>query len=401
MDVSHRERDWVAYVGPVPFPTGSAGSLRMLGVATALRCAGRQVVVISSSSPAHDLECLSTQCGEISHVAVTDGTSFQASFVDALANTMWQAGSAAVRWLDAQPTRPSHVISYQGGLPLSGRLRLWAASHSIPLLQDVVEWYDPTHWSGGRMGPLALSADLAMRLAYPRSAGVIAISSYLADVFTAKGKPVAQIPPVFSTGSSPADTPHMRPDGPLRLIYFGSPGKKDLLTSVIRGLADIDPSSRKVCLRLVGPVRSSVEQALGMRLPSCVEVMGRVAHSEVESLVKAADFSILVRPHARFTQAGFPTKFVESLVYGTPVMANLTSDLGMYLRDGYNGLVIEAPTRHAVAETIQRALLFTPADLKQLRINARRTAVDCFEASSYSQPLEALLSQTDRVSVKS
>ncbi len=39
--------------------------------------------------------------------------------------------------------------------------------------------------------------------------------------------------------------------------------------------------------------------------------------------------------------AGFPTKFVESLGAGCPVITNYTSDLDLYLKNGFNGFVVK------------------------------------------------------------
>ena len=41
------------------------------------------------------------------------------------------------------------------------------------------------------------------------------------------------------------------------------------------------------------------------------------------------------------TKAGFPTKFVESISAGTPVITNLTSDLAYYMRDPMFGFSID------------------------------------------------------------
>ncbi len=44
------QKGWIAYVGPFPFPSGVAGSKRMLGVALSLQQAGYQVVVGSGET---------------------------------------------------------------------------------------------------------------------------------------------------------------------------------------------------------------------------------------------------------------------------------------------------------------------------------------------------------------
>lgn len=53
------------------------------------------------------------------------------------------------------------------------------------------------------------------------------------------------------------------------------------------------------------------------------------------------DFSILLREKNRGTMAGFPTKIVESLSLGVPVITTETSDLKNYIQDGINGFIVD------------------------------------------------------------
>jgi hypothetical protein len=70
--------------------------------------------------------------------------------------------------------------------------------------------------------------------------------------------------------------------------------------------------------------------------------MGRIPRPQVLEELSKADFTVLMRSEEqRYAKAGFPTKFVESLATATPVIANSTSDLGMYLKDGENGYVVK------------------------------------------------------------
>ena len=68
---------------------------------------------------------------------------------------------------------------------------------------------------------------------------------------------------------------------------------------------------------------------------------GRVPHTEAVKAVQGADFQFLIRDSNLKNNAGFPTKFVESLACCTPVIATLTSNIGDYLNDGVNGYVVD------------------------------------------------------------
>jgi glycosyltransferase involved in cell wall biosynthesis len=67
------------------------------------------------------------------------------------------------------------------------------------------------------------------------------------------------------------------------------------------------------------------------RFAKRVRFLGRMEHRQVISLIKAADYSLIVREQNRVTLAGFPTKFVESISCGTPVIATDSSDLSEYI----------------------------------------------------------------------
>ncbi len=66
--------------------------------------------------------------------------------------------------------------------------------------------------------------------------------------------------------------------------------------------------------------------------------------------IKASDFTVLLRDVNKMTTAGFPTKFVESIACGTPVITNNTSDLSSYLTDGKNGFMLKSLEKAYLAE---------------------------------------------------
>lgn len=53
-----------------------------------------------------------------------------------------------------------------------------------------------------------------------------------------------------------------------------------------------------------------------------------------------ANATILKGVAQRYAQAGFPTKLVESFSLGVPILTNLTSDIGQYVRDSLDGVIL-------------------------------------------------------------
>ena len=258
------------------------------------------------------------------------------------AQMMWGFGRRATSWLDEQSSRPCAVFCYGTHLPLLSRLRRWCRSHNVPLICDVVEWYDHSQVLGGRFGPLYWLNEYSLRRVVPQCNGVIVISSLLSDFYQRHGIPVVRIPPTADLQEQFFQT-IARNDARQRieLVYSGVPGKrKDSLGNAIHGLAMVDPEARHFRLRIVGPSEKWIRRmVMGLPLKG-VECLGHQSHRQTLEVVGDSDFSVLLRPRKRFADAGFPTKVVESLACGTPVICNLTSDLGDYIRHGIEGVVL-------------------------------------------------------------
>lgn len=381
-------KGWIAYVGPFPFPSGVAGSRRMLGVALSLADAGYRVVV-GSGDPS-PMQVTPLQEGgpatSIAYIGLRESPEKGASVLRKVGQVLLLWGKRTVAWLEAQPVKPACVVVYGGSAQYMLRLLPWCRKHAIPLVADVVEWYDPRQMTGGRFSPFNLSAQWALRRLYPRTDGVIAISRLLADHYSQEGRPVVRVPPTLDVyGIEPGIGSGRGGQSKLRLVYAGTPGKKDLLGNVIAGVEVVDPAGARIELIVLGPSYKEVRSILGGRTPPhSVKVIGRVGQTEVGAYLGTADFTVLLRESARFSNAGFPTKFVESMAYGTPVIANLTSDMALYLHHGEEGLVCGDWSIGAFADTLRMALALSPDCLATMRNMARRQAERSFDYRGYS-----------------
>ncbi|MFI7521411.1 glycosyltransferase [Micromonospora globbae] len=391
---------WVAYAGPFRFPWGEAGSRRVWGNAQSLALSGRRVVVLSGEhGPETPEELPGVEAGvSIRHVGVGELPRPDEPLLAKSLQWLVRAGRRTADWLDAQPNRPSHVIVYGGGMPYMVHLRRWCRRNGVPVLTDVVEWYSPKQLLGGRFGPLHLSAKVALRYHYPRCHGVIAISSFLESYYRDRGCAVVRVPPtldVRALGAAPVTPPAPAPGRRVRLVYAGSPGRKDLLAETIRGvdLAALDGCD--VSLDVIGPSPDEVTRELGAPPPPSVRVRGRVPQQEVAGLLRGADFSILMREPARFAQAGFPTKFCESLANGTPVIANLTSDLRDHLHDGVEGLVLPDHTATSLRRALHRAADLSAEARAAMRRAAYERAVASFDVRAHAAALDDLLTRLE------
>ncbi len=263
------------------------------------------------------------------------------------------------------------------------------------MIVDVVEWYQPSHLPGGWLGPLHWNVESTICYFYPQTGNVIAISKYLENYFNNRGCHTVRIPPTL-------DVKNIEPnlsikDEPLRLVYAGYPGKKDLLKNIIDAVIKFDTSGKRVRLFIAGPTTAEVLQYSSLisyknnQLPDSVRVLGPLAHEKVIDLIKNADFVPLLRPQLRYAQAGFPTKVPESLSLGTPIICNLTSDLGDFIRDKSEGIICRDYSIDAFVEALESALTLSPTNRKNMRKAARAEAEKSFDYRKYSVPLNTFL----------
>lgn len=388
-------RPWIAYVGPFAFPEGGAAARRVLGNAKALVAAGYEVAIVSGQAPGADgadfdiapgIRCVSTNERDAEHLT------------KALRYARYALmGARSRQWLDAQDDKPDAVILYSGYSPYLLQFTGWARRRHIPLLFDAVEWYTAPSVLRFMASPYLWNTEAAMRVLIPRLDGVIAISRALEGYYRAKGLPVARIPPLFDPHEIIESSPAPDPKGRLRLVYSGSPGgSKDLIDTVVESVLDLDADQGRIVLDIAGITEEELRQRKplqrrGGTLPDALRAHGRVSHARSTELVGQADFTVFLREVNRVSTNGFSTKFVESLALGTPVITNLTSDLGDHLRDGETGLICPNPTIADAKATLSRALALSPDTKGALRKAARAEAERAFAYQSHVETLGALI----------
>lgn len=384
----------IAYVGHMLFPWGQAASRRVYGNAMSLCESGYDVIVASGSDgPSNRININQTNSGAIlSHIGLGTCPNQKHSSLKKIFRLIFDSSKITIDWLESQKNKPRFIVLYGGYTPYMIRLLPWCRKNNIPLIADIVEWYDPSHHYLGKFNFSYINVDFCQKYLFPKCDGIISISTFLEQYYRNKGCKTLKVPPtVDSDLFSPLKS--SQPSQLLTLVYAGSPGKKkDLLKNVINAVLRVDPDGKRIRLKILGPSLATVQNICGgISLPSSVEALGRIPQPEVSIFVHSADFSVLLREPLRHAQAGFPTKFVESLTNATPVIANITSDLGDYLIDGVNGLVCRDHTVQSLTEVLNYALQISKEKLNEMRFSAQRTARDYFDYRNYSEKFASFL----------
>lgn len=377
----------VLYVGAFKLPDRDAAAVRVTGIARALEAGGyRPVLIGEDEARGEEPTPLSNKTARSLCAVVRRGLDAVVtgqSYFDRLAHLDWSAICA--------------VICYPGPAVLVWRLLRTCRSFGLPLVIDSTEWYDRTHVLGGRFGPLAADSELRMRCLQPLALNVICISSYLARYYSHKGCNVVRVPPLIeSCVVDNANVAEEQADDSLTLVYFGVPGRKERLPEIVDGIRRARALGLPVKLRLVGITRHQLDHLMSRAdgngdTVDGVTCYGFLPRPAALKLVAASDFSVILRPNLRFAEAGFPTKFAESLAAGVPVMANATSDIPQYLRDGIEGFLLKDASATAVERAVVAACSLSRAQRRQMRQSALQRARESFDYRIYVQPIAEFL----------
>lgn len=248
---------------------------------------------------------------------------------------------------------------------------------------DITEWYES---SGLSLTSIVKRIDvwLRMRMILPKIDGLIVISEYLEDFYRRKVKNVINIPPLVDIYENKwAIIQNSTSENRYNLVYAGSPGggnkdRLDLIVSSVRK-ARLE-SGKDIHLDVIGLNKKEFLENFGTNLETKIEdeyihFHGRVSHMEALEFVKKADFSIFLRNNNLTNTAGFPTKFVESISCGTPVITNPSSNLSSYFKKYPDlGVLIDSLTEDSINLGIMVAISQSKEQIrlkKQFCLNCR------------------------------
>lgn len=292
--------------------------------------------------------------------------------------------------------KPELVLMDDIGVGRTLKLQKYCGKHSIPLVHDSVEWYSPEQFRHGKLSKGYIRKDLLNRYIINKQCKVIAISKFLQYYFLNKGIECVNIPVVLSHMDICKEKSTDK--SVITFTYAGQPGKKDYLTVMIKAFSLMtDEQLSNVIFNIMGCtekqiVASGVAQTVINRLRNQVKIYGRVPHEKVLEILKRSDFTLLMRsPTQRYAIAGFPSKIVESLSCGTPVICNLTSDLGEFLLDRYNALIVSEPSAEELCKKLVEAVKLSCEDRERMAQCALETAESRFLLQNYLEPLKWLL----------
>ena len=298
------------------------------------------------------------------------------------------------------------IITY--GTPslsiLERKIQLFAHSHGIKVIADVVDWLLPG--GGGILFQFLKQADTNFRLSYvnKKSDAVIAISSWLSNYYQTKGKRTIIIPPLEWKREQHAP----QSNSETQIIYAGSPFRlgeivkkpelmKDRFDLAVHYLAEVHEKGIRFTFHVYGLTKEDVLNSLVI-LKKDIDVLGEsiifYGRQPVDAIKKALsmmDYSIVLRNENRETMAGFSTKISESVSSSVPVITTNTSDLAKYLPEGKGAYYLNINDNETAIKTLSK-LISEEAQVRTDQIN-KCASITAFEIDNYIKQMDAFLHQ--------
>lgn len=372
----------ILYIGGFEMPDGNAAAQRVLGIAKSLRENNHEIRFTGLS------RTLSTD----TIIGTVEGFHY--------INYPYPKGLC--KWLkyltghdsiidEIKCYKPNAVILYNHPALAIERILKYCHNNGIKVYADVTEWYDAI---GNFFFRIIKSWDIKRRMfvSHLKLDGLICISSFLSNFYGDKGMTVVEVPPTVDLNQSKwkglkEDSMNM-----VKFVYAGSPGSnKDRLDLVLEAMNEILPRIKKqIRFDVFGLSKEQyIEKWGNQNIQNYVVFHGRCPHVEVIEHLINSDFQIFLRPDTLTNRAGFPTKYVESVTTKTLPITNLSSNLKDYLKDGYNGFIIESLDKDAIQQALTKALILTRAEIESLKHNQK---IMQFDYRNYTTALNTLFS---------
>jgi glycosyltransferase involved in cell wall biosynthesis len=183
------------------------------------------------------------------------------------------------------------------------------------------------------------------------------------------------------------------PDGPL-LLAVGRLRAKKGLDTLIDAVRLLHERGRRVRCEIVG--YGEEHDLLAHRIENAglgrhVRLVGKLAREQV--IERYACATVFVQPSriaADGDRDGIPNVLLEAMAMGLPVVATRVSGIPEAIDDGVEGLLVEPDAPLALADAIERVLLY-PAHAAAMGLAARRRVVESFDNDRNLRLLTQLL----------
>lgn len=284
---------------------------------------------------------------------------------------------------------PDIIILYElNSIVVEERIRAYCKKHNIRLIIEVTEWMEVENRKEIATRGIVWQKDIQKRYIDKRCGNIIAISEFLYEYYRNQGCNVIKLPPLVYDF---ADKDQIFRDRDVvklhqvKLVFAGTTDFKDYLEPMLKAIRKINNNEIKIIFDVVGPSPDAIESMLECSSPTQygINCYGRLSHENTLSIVRKADFSVLMRENKRYAKAGVSTKFVEAMSLAVPSICTAVGGTDAFVSDGVDGILIKDNSVHEVLDKLVQIVNMDSSKILQMKLNALNTAKQVFSEGQY------------------
>lgn len=388
----------IIYAGSFRFPNLDAGAHRVLNNAKLFRNLGYDVEIISFGGIERD-EDLKVSDGcyyyeGFKYTVSKELDNMQTNPLKKIINSIFR-GKQTIKTLKNNLDNIQYIILYNPSFYFTTKILKLTKGIDIKIISDLNEWFDANEIPGGKLAPFYWLSECNMNFVQKKVPNKILISSYLNKFYNSSNNIL--LPPLTDTNDDKwkVSNDNYTSNEKLKLIYAGTPGKKDNLELILICIINLLKKEKNIQFTILGVNIDDIQHYscvndIQLYLPH-IHFLGRVPHSDVPKYYQKADFSILIRENNRKNNAGFPTKLAESFTAGCPVIVNKTSDIKNYVKNYESGLIIEDCTIDSIENVLEIALSINNTKLQEMKKMTLKKSIEYFDYNSYKDAVKKFL----------
>lgn len=277
------------------------------------------------------------------------------------------------------------IICYNHPAIAQYRIQKICKKMNILSITDVTEWYESDGGSFLFNFVKWLDTTFRMRIVNKKADGIITVSNFLTNFYKANNN-IIEIPTLFDVNDLNKNL-HVADEkrcNKIKFIYAGSAFNilrinknrtniKDRLDKVITIFGNIYNINNNFIFNIYGLSKENYlfvfpeHKELLSILHENIIFHGRKNHLEIIKNIKQSDFTIFIRETTRVIEAGFPSKFSESISCGTPVITNIMSNIKNYVNENENSLIIDLNDIKKQEELILKVLSMKKEEIESMK----------------------------------
>jgi glycosyltransferase involved in cell wall biosynthesis len=292
------------------------------------------------------------------------------------------------------------IIAYHEHSVKLIRLNKFCRANGIKLICDQTEWYSFKRQLRRIFSFKSIDFLLRHYWVQQKVKNLIVISRYLENYYSKKNMNLVRIPNVVFedhsrdnwSESSGVQLNKMN----LNYVYSGSNSKKELLEIGIKAFSVIRKDNTNITLHVLGLTKSDFLKRYKKNKKITLDGVifyGRLERHKTLDILSQADFSIILRANERYAKAGFPTKMMESLMLGIPIICNVIGDMNLYLTNDMNCIEIFDLNIKEIYDAFAKSIEMSKEQIRYMKKKSLEISLEELNYRFYLSKMKEFLSK--------